>query len=86
MLQLVCLLVDHGADINQKNKRGKTPQDVAGVDLTKYLRSWNSSGIYFLVLMCLLCRVSCLSVGFCSVVLVDDSCFHAKSEVRKPVN
>ncbi|XP_054274382.1 ankyrin repeat domain-containing protein 11 [Macrosteles quadrilineatus] len=41
--KLVVLLVDFGADIHQKNKRGKTPQDVAGVDLTRFLSSWNAS-------------------------------------------
>lgn len=46
-LQLVVLLVDHGANINQKNKRGKTPQDVAGVDLNRFLRCWKASGLFF---------------------------------------
>ncbi|XP_046679067.1 ankyrin repeat domain-containing protein 11 isoform X3 [Homalodisca vitripennis] len=41
--KLVVLLVDNGADIHQKNKRGKTPQDVAGVDLTRFLKCWAAS-------------------------------------------
>ncbi|KAG8257515.1 ankyrin repeat [Homalodisca vitripennis] len=44
--KLVVLLVDNGADIHQKNKRGKTPQDVAGVDLTRFLKCWAASGSF----------------------------------------
>lgn len=70
-LQLVVLLVDHGANINQKNKRGKTPQDVAGVDLNRFLRCWKASGLFFqiLIIVCMLVRVTSISDRLVTFVL-----------------
>lgn len=55
-VRLVKLLVEKGADINVKNKRGKTPLDVAAAGIQQYLLNPNlpPSGMLTYIFFCCL--------------------------------